>query len=78
MMLSEKELAHVLAMKEAGAKWMSKDEKVEQQVFFWDDKPHRNAGGFFVGRKPLAWFESELFPSMKPGNLISLEEAERA
>ena len=66
-----------------GAKWLSKNGDNYGQIQLWSDKPVRGPYGpthFFspdtkVGGCCIGGLNEELFPSIEPGDCVSVEEA---
>ena len=73
--LTEPEIA---IMRAVGAKWVSRDEGFDD-VFLWLDKPRLSDDnkGYYLSSKLgncITSVRAKLFPSVKPGDLIGLEE----
>lgn len=73
--LTEREIALMRAM---GAEWVSRDPRSDSQVELYSEKPSYRADGEFVpqsGKECVAViYDVNIFPSVKPGDLIGLEE----
>lgn len=66
--LTEAELA---ICKAVGAKWVSKDERISQDINLWESKPKKDEIGTFSGQ----WFgriHGALFPSVRPGDCLEV------
>ena len=71
--LTELELA---ICKAVGAKWVSRD-KESDSVDLWGVKPIKERGFYKVnGEYPIATVRDDLFPSVKPGDCICVEEVD--
>ena len=71
--LTEPELA---ICKAVGAKWVSRD-KESDSVDLWGVKPIKKCGFYKVnGEYPIATVRDDLFPSVKPGDCICVEEVD--
>ncbi len=73
--LTEQELA---ICKAVGAKWASIDDD-GGDVELWDEEPCKGSNGsYFIGYPPspfgLARIASGLFPSLRPGDCVNVEE----
>ncbi len=73
--LTEPEIA---IMRAVGAKWVSFDtNSIDEIVILWWNKPDKDGNGDFSSPiSVLATVTAELFPSVKPGDCIGLEETE--
>ena len=69
----------IAIMRAVGAKWVSMDVRGSKRIELWKEMPHKTEDGAFfssVGNGSLAIVRESLFPSLKPGNCIGLEETE--
>ena len=65
-------------MRSMGTKWASLSRNAKnERVILWQDKPEKSKNGIFYGAISIAYLNTALFPSVKPGECIGLEEAER-
>ncbi len=73
--LTEPEIA---IMRAVGAKWVSFDtNSIDESVMLWSDKPDKDRNGIFSSPiSVLAAVAEELFPSVKPGDLIEYKKEE--
>lgn len=70
--LTEQEIA---IMRAVGAKWVSLSRNAKnERVILWQDKPEMSKNGIFYGAISIAYLNTALFPSVKPGECIGLEE----
>lgn len=67
----------IAIMRAVGAKWVSRNEntRLYVRVTLWAEKPEKSEKGVFYGDGSLACVNTELFPSVHPGDCISAEEA---
>lgn len=63
-----------------GAKWVSRDDELGDvvNVDIWDDKPEKSSDGSYMAYKKdtlhIAGINFKIFPSIKPGDCINVEE----
>ena len=72
--LTESEIA---IMRAVGAKWVSRNQIGMNSLHLWDKRPGGDKNFWNGDAKSLATVAEFLFPSVKPGKLIKLEEAEK-
>ncbi len=62
-------------MKAVGAKWVSLSRNAKnERVILWRDKPEKSKNGMFYGAISIAYVSTDLFPSVKPGDCVRLED----
>ena len=67
--------AEVAIMRAVGAKWVSLSENVNnERVVLWRNRPEKTKKGTYLGAISIAYVNIDRFPSVKPGDLIGLEE----